>query len=168
MPMPIFPYQHRWSVFVVVCLLFLLSHLNQASSYQAAGSCDPRLPILYHARHVITDATSSRASRHAPLVSHASRLQEKDRGSPHLCDLSVLGGALLDVFYRAGGLVSSFPGLPSSSSSATCSSGRFNLIGVGSVLVVDVLAQQASPGVLRVARDISRRRCASQETSQLD
>ena len=55
-------------------------------------------------------------------------------------------------------------GLPSSSSSSTFPHGRFNLSGVEFVFVVDGLAQQASPGVLRGARDISRRRCASQET----
>ena len=65
--------------------------------------------------------------------------------------------------YRAGGPVSSFPGLPPSSSSSTCSFGRFNLIGVGSVLVVDELAQQASPGVLCVIRNVNRRRCATQK-----
>ena len=70
----------------------------------------------------------------------------------------------INSIYRAAGLESSLPGLPSSSSSSTFLHGRFNLSGVEFVFVVDGLAQQALLGVLRVARDISRRRCASQET----
>ena len=67
------------------------------------------------------------------------------------------------TIYRAAGLEFPLLGLPSSSSSSTCSSGRFNLSGVGSVLVVDGLAQQASPGVPYVIRNDNRRRCATQE-----